>query len=79
MKRRSIVTQKKEITNVINREERDFNIVPILQIFLKTKKYNVIIGDNKKIRKPRATTRNKTMQIVPNTAPRSNPIKKKKK
>ena len=78
MKRRSIVTQKKEITNGINREERDFNIVPILQIFLKTKKYNVIIGDNKKIRKPRATTRNKTMQIVPNTAPGSNPIKKEK-
>ena len=75
---RSAVTQKK-ITNDINREERDFNIVLILQIFLKTKMYNVIIGDNKIIRKPRATTRNKTIQIVPNTAPRSNPIKKQKK
>ena len=46
--------------------------------FLRRNKYDVAIGDNKRIRRPKAT-RNKTMQIVPNTALNSNPIKEEKK
>ena len=56
----------------------EFNIALIQKNFLRKKKNNVDVGDKKKIRRPRAT-RNKTMQIVPNTALNSNPIKEEKK
>ena len=72
--------QKIEMTIIIREETllNDFNIVLILMNFLARKKYDVPIGDNKKIRMPSAT-RNKTMQIVLNNALRSNPIKEEKK
>ena len=56
----------------------EFNIALIQKNFLRKKKNNVDVGDKKKIRRPRAT-RNKTMQIVPDTALRSNPIKEEKR
>ena len=81
MKRRGAVKQNKERTLVNITEEtllNDLNRVLILLNFLKRNKYDVPIGDKHIIKMP-SDTRNNRMQIVPNTAPRSNSIKEEKK